>query len=212
MEKRENEPEAQNETEIAATLLSNFFPSLPSNPIQQSHPERSEITVPMLTEEEVKNAIFAASSFSAGRIDNLLSIFWQKLWPVLNLRIFELFQSSLSQGRLPDQWKVAKIILLRKPDQPSYILPGAYRPISLLSTLGKAMESVIATRIDYLADKHSLLSGNYLSGLKRKSTVDPLMTLQEKIYQARRDKKVLSLVTFDGKSAFNGVAPEVLVN
>ena len=64
MEKRENEPEAQNETEIAATLLSSFFPSLPPYPTQQSHPERSEITVPPLTEEEVKNAIFAASPFS----------------------------------------------------------------------------------------------------------------------------------------------------
>ena len=74
------------------------------------------------------------------------------------------------------------------------------------------MESVIVTHIGYLADKHSLLSGNHFSGLKGKSTVDALLTLQEKIDQAWRDKKVLLLVTFDVKGAFNGVAPEVLVN
>ncbi len=64
LKKEENEPEAQNKTEIAATLLSSFFSSLPLYLTQQSHPERSEITVPPLTEEEVKNAIFAASPFS----------------------------------------------------------------------------------------------------------------------------------------------------
>ena len=105
LKKEENEPEAQNETEIAVTLLSCFFPSLPPYPIQQSHPERSEITVPPLTGEEVKNAIFAASPFSAGGIDNVPSIVWQKLWPVLNLQIFELFRSSLSQGRLQTSGK-----------------------------------------------------------------------------------------------------------
>ncbi len=59
------------------------------------------------------------------------------------------------------------------------------------------MESVIATRIGYLADKHSLLPGNHFGGLKEKSTVNALLTLQEKIYQTWRDKKVLSLVIFN---------------
>lgn len=36
------------------------------------------------------------------------------------------------------------------------------------------------------------------------------MVLQEKIYQAWRDQKVLSLVTFDIQGAFNGVAKDVL--
>ncbi len=74
------------------------------------------------------------------------------------------------------------------------------------------MESAIATRIDYLIDKRSLFLGNHIGSLKRRPTVDALLTLQEKVYQAWQNKKVLSLVTFDVKSAFNGVAPDVLVN
>lgn len=69
----------------------------------------------------------------------------------------------------------------------------------------------MANQIRYLADKHSLLRGNHLGDLKGKSTIDPLVTLQEKIYQVLRDKKILSLVTFHVKRAFNGVAVEVLV-
>lgn len=74
------------------------------------------------------------------------------------------------------------------------------------------MESFIATRIGYLTDRHSLLPGNHFGGLKGRSTVDALLALQEKVYQAWQDKKVLSLVTFDVKGAFNKVAPDVLAN
>ncbi len=166
LKKDNNGPEARNEKEIAATLLSSFFPSLPSYLIPQRNLGNSKISVPPLTEEDVKNAIFSASSFFAGRVDNHPSIVWQKLWQVLNNQIAQLFYSSLSQSRLPEQWKIAKIIPLRKPDQKSYILPGAYRPKSLLSTLEKAMESTISTRIGYLTDKHSLLPSNHFGGLK----------------------------------------------
>lgn len=41
----------------------------------------------------------------------------------------------------------------RKPD---YAVPGAYQPISLLTTLGKLLEAVIARRLSYLAEKHGL--------------------------------------------------------
>ena len=74
------------------------------------------------------------------------------------------------------------------------------------------MKSAIAIPIGYLTGKHSLLQGNPFGGLKGKSTVDALLALQEKVYPVWRDKKELSLVTFDVKGAFNGVAPDVLVN
>lgn len=85
---------------------------------------------------------------------------------------------------MPNQWKMAKIILLKKPDQPSYIFFSTYKPILLLSTLKKAIELVIATCIGYLANKHLFLPSNYFGDLKGKSIVDALLTLQEKIYQA----------------------------
>ena len=106
---------------------------------------------------------------------------------------------------------MAKIIPLKKPGKPDYTDPNAFRPISLLSTLSKAVEAVIAERISYLVERHGLLPLNHYGALKRKSTTDALLTIQEKIYQAWRDKKVLSLVTFDLKGAFNGVAIDILL-
>ena len=111
----------------------------------------------------------------------------------------------------PQTMEIAKIILLKKPDQLSYIILGTYRPILLLFNLSKAMESAIATRIGYLTEKYSLLPSKHFNGLKGKSTIHVLLTLQEKVYQDWQDKKVLLLVTFNIKSAFNGVAPNVLI-
>ena len=68
----------------------------------------------------------------------------------------------------------------------------------------------MATQIGYLAEEYLLLSGNYFNSLKRKSIIDVLVTLQEKIYQAWRDKKFSSLITFDVKKAFNDNSSEVL--
>lgn len=46
------------------------------------------------------------------------------------------------------------------------------------------MEAVVAERISYLVEEHGLLLSNHFGGLKQRSTVDALIVLQEKIYQA----------------------------
>ncbi len=107
---------------------------------------------------------------------------------------------------------MAKIILLKKPGKLDYSDPNVFRPISLFSTLSKAIEAVMAERISYLVEKHGLLLLSHYGALKQKCTIDALLTVQEKIYQALRDKKVLSLVTFDLKRAFKGVAIDVLLS
>jgi hypothetical protein len=48
-------------------------------------------------------------------------------------------------------------MVLLKPGKREYPVPEAYRPISLLNTLGKLLEAVIARRLSYLAEKHGLL-------------------------------------------------------
>lgn len=121
-----------------------------------------------------------------------------------------LFQSLLQQGKLPDTWKIAKILPLKKPNKGNYLLPGAYHPISLLPTLSKALEYLVVQKLAHLCDAHDLLPGNHFGGLKCKNTLDALVVLQEKIYQAWRDKKVLSLITFYVQGAFNGMAKDVL--
>jgi ribonuclease HI len=95
--------------------------------------------------------------------------------------------------------------VLRKPGKPDYSLPDAYRPISLLNTLGKLLEAVIARRLSYLAEKHGLLPNSQFGGRPGRITEQALLVLSNAIDQAWYKHKVVTLIAFDLKGAFNGV-------
>ena len=86
---------------------------------------------------------------------------WKQLWPVVKERVLHLFHTSLGEGRLPDQWRTAKIIPLKKPGKADYRIAKAWRPISLLSTLGKILEAVVADRISHAVETYGLLPTNH---------------------------------------------------
>lgn len=90
-------------------------------------------------------------------------------------------------------------------------MAGAWRPISLLSTLGKILEAVVAEGISCAVETYGLLPANHFGARKRRSAEQALMLLQENIYRAWRMGRVLSLVSFDVKGAYNGVFKERLL-
>ena len=126
-------------------------------------------------------------------------------------RVLRLFQASLDTGELPVQWRTAKIIPLKKPNKEDYRVAKAWRPISLLSMLGKAPEAVIAERISYAAESFGLLPTNHFGARKKRSAEQALLLLQEHIYNAWRTGRVLSLISFSVKGAHNGVCKEKLL-
>lgn len=73
------------------------------------------------------------------------------------------------------------------------------------------LESIMAQRLAFIADKYLVFLYNYFRGLKQKTIFDALLVLQKKIYQAWKEKKVLLLITFDIKGAFSGVAIDILI-
>lgn len=121
-----------------------------------------------------------------------------------------IFQMSLDRAYLPQTWKTAKIVVIRKPGKADYTAAKAYRPISLLQTLSKALELIIVRRLSYLTETYGLLPENHFGGRRQRSCEQALNILVEKIHDAWRVSKVLSLVTFDVQGAFNGIYTEVL--
>ncbi|KAI1856664.1 uncharacterized protein JN550_013728 [Neoarthrinium moseri] len=157
--------------------------------------------------EEVDRQTMAASPWKAAGEDGLPVMVWKQVWPVVKERVLSLSQLSLDTGELPHQWRLAKVIPLKKAEKPDYAKAKAWRSISLLSTLGKILESVIAERLSYLVETMGLLPTNHFGG---RSAEQALMLLQEQIYKAWRSRRVLSLVSFDLKGAYNGVHRERL--
>ncbi|KAJ6439086.1 reverse transcriptase [Purpureocillium lavendulum] len=202
----------RNRAEQAELLLKTFFPPLPATVEEEgARLQRRAVAMPALTLEEVEVKIMAAKPWKAAGTDGLPAMVWMQLWPVVKHRVLTLFRASLREGVVPHQWRTAKIIPLKKPEKGDYAQAKAWRPISLLSTLGKVLEAVVAERISYAVEAYGLLPANHFGARKRRSAEQALLLLQEQIYKAWRARKVLSLISFDVKGAYNGVCKERLV-
>ena len=59
----------------------------------------------------------------------------------LSFSLCDLYNFSLSKGKVPAIWKEANVTPILKKDDPSFV--SSYRPISLLNTIGKVLEKVI---------------------------------------------------------------------
>lgn len=94
---------------------------------------------------------------------------------------------------------------MRKSGKPDYGVPEAYRPISLLNTLGKILEAVMARRLSFWAESYKLLPDTQFGGRPGRNTEQALLTLANAIDRAWLRSKVITLVAFDLTGAFNGV-------
>lgn len=71
----------------------------------------------------------------------------------------------------------------------------AFRPVSLLATVSRSLEAVVANRLFFMVEDHGLLPRNHLG--TRKKCEQAINILVERIYEAWRNKMVVPLVTSD---------------
>ncbi|PJE77813.1 hypothetical protein CI610_03257 [invertebrate metagenome] len=122
---------------------------------------------------------------------------------VLSYPLQTLFNHSLSTYKFPSQWKRANVTPVHKKDDPSVL--GNYRPISLLSIIGKMMERCIYKYVyNYLTDK-SLLSSCQSGFRSGDSTINQLVSISNDIFSALDNGKEIRMVFCDISKAFDRV-------
>jgi hypothetical protein len=67
-----------------------------------------------------------------------------------------------------DHWYLDKFVPQR--GKSDYQLAKSYRPVALLNTLGKFLESIVARRISYAVESEALLPRTHLGGRRGIST------------------------------------------
>lgn len=130
--------------------------------------------------------------------------------------ITSLFNASLACGYLPKTFKTADIRLIPKPNK-TLTDPSNYRPISLLSLLGKLLEKLINTRLRLHLDFHDSIPPFQFGFRQYCSTEDALNCILSYIEANRRARRRTLLVTTDINKAFdtvwhNGLKYKILNN
>jgi hypothetical protein len=98
-----------------------------------------------------------------------------------------IFNKSLQQSKYPKNWKLAHVIAVFKKGNSS--LPSNYRPISLISCVGKIMERVIYKHVYNYLHQNRLIY-EYQSGfLPRHSTVHQLLEMYNSILNSLENKE-----------------------
>jgi hypothetical protein len=137
--------------------------------------------------------------------DEITNRFLQAMGNPLIQALTALLNQCWKAGYYPKRFRTARTIVLRKPDR-DYSDPGAWRPIALLSTLGKVLESVMACRLSELAEQHQLLPSTQMGNRKNRSTETALELLIEQIHTIWSSKKhVASVLSLDISGAFDTV-------
>jgi len=116
----------------------------------------------------------------------------------------QLFNHLLRLGHFPAIWKRAKVIPVPKPNKPGTD-PNSYRPISLLSTLGKLFERILAARLTSFVNQRHLLPHTQFGFRKKHSTVSQLARITDYISRGYNLHKHSGMVFLDLDKAYDTV-------
>ena len=114
-----------------------------------------------------------------------------------------IFQASIDQGRIPTDWKSAKIAPVYKKGDRSQ--PSNYRPISLTSICCKIIEHIIHSSVITHLENHSILTDYQHGFRKRRSTETQLiLTIQDLVSNLNSGEQT-DAILLDFSKAFDKV-------
>lgn len=125
----------------------------------------------------------------------------------------QIFNDSLALGHYPSHFKETIVVILRKiGGNRDYTSPKSYRPISLLNTLGKIMEAILATRISYMATAHNLLPKTHFGGRQESCIETAMHNLLEKVYAAWNNNKIALFPMMDVSATYSNTSHQRLLH
>ena len=157
-----------------------------------------------ITCDEIKKCINKLKNSKSPGCDNILNEYLKSTKEIF-LPVYEsLFNKIFDSGILPTSWLEGSITPIYKNKGDSSD-PANYRPITILSCLGKVFTAVLNNRLTDFIDTHKLLNENQAGFRKEYSTSDHIFVLSSLIEIIKSKKKHLSCAFVDFSQAFDTV-------
>ena len=131
--------------------------------------------------------------------------------PIKALRyITILMNASFRMKIVPDQFKVAQIILVPKPGKKPELVTS-YRPISLLPIMSKICEKLMSIRLTKLIKAKNLIPNRQFGFRNHHATIEQVNRITAIIRKSLENKRYCSAVFLDVAQAFDKVWHEGLL-
>ena len=135
-----------------------------------------------VTEDEVKQVVNNLKTKRSSGYDDITNFLLKNIINEIVAPLTHILNLSLSQGIVPQNMKIAKVIPVFKKGPKDSL--NNYRPISLLPSLSKVLERLIYTRtLDFLVNCN-ILSDSQFGFRKKHTTTHALLTFIDKIAHA----------------------------
>ena len=155
---------------VKADIFNTFFANQSS--LDDSNASLPDITpVPQsviepftFTPTEVESVLKSLKTGKAAGPDAVNNRLLIELAQPLASPLCDLFNYSLFSGKVPDIWKIANVTPIHKKNDPNDV--SNYRPISLLSTIGKVIEKLVHKHVFNFFRDNKILTALQSSFLK----------------------------------------------
>ena len=176
-------------------------------------PQLERRDCPPISMQELHDAVANTSSRSAPGADHLRWPYVKALvkHPVCGESLRRLFNACIDLAYWPAQFKEAVSVVIPKSKKDDYSRLKSYRPIVLLSCLGKLCEKVLAARLHYEGQKWGAFHPAQFGGTKQHSTVDAGMLLVHRIRQGWARGLDTSVLAFDVAQFYPSVNHRMLL-
>lgn len=171
--------------------------------------------IPKITEEEINTCISKLKNKKAAGPDMITTEILKATKEFYTPTITYIINKCFTDQRLPDIWKISRLILLEKPNKTPES-EKTYRPICIMDTMAKVMEKKINERLLKELDQRNAIHPCQFGFRKGKSALDALKTIETVVQQisayAYKNQDCCALITLDIKNAFNSAPWNGIIN
>lgn len=129
-----------------------------------------------ITLAEAEDATTKTGNSSPGA-DNIAVKMLRTVWDIIGEHVRRLYEGCLVVGHHPQAFCEAEVVMITKAGKRDPSTPRAWRPISLLSCLGKGLERPLARRLAWASVHYEVLHPQQAGALPKRSAVDLVAAL-----------------------------------
>ena len=157
----------------------------------------SELEVGKLISKLKNSHAFGIDRIDAATLKIAAGILIPSITHVINL--------SLSSGKFPARWKLARVLPLRKGKESERNNPASYRPICLLPVVSKLAERVVQCQVLKYLEETSQISDQHHAYRENHNTSTALIQMMDAIASASDENLITSTMNIDLTAAFDCV-------